>query len=291
MGPYDSLLDIQATHDYFADQICRPLDWVPAAATRQTMDNLGMLLRRRPGGVALYFDQSQSEALSLFAAQSEAGQSSFYFKLYSTDPFFVNYTDLPEVKAGMFLCLDSATAKADGSGGLRLHKSAFVSEQSLMPLVDLADARVLTRHDRGSPPLCVVRIRLVGKKGCPLDPGGGIHPQSYRICFSRRSTFWKYYITGALAKKKVSIQDKGDQWVFDAAPSGNVALSQPVSAFMSKKPIPLAQAPNFHFQLRLHAVKAGKVMINRLPSAPVNILHREKRGAKEILVSEIFINS
>ena len=54
IGPYRQFFDITACHPFFADGICRQLQWVPASATWRAMENLGMLFRAIDGGVAVY---------------------------------------------------------------------------------------------------------------------------------------------------------------------------------------------------------------------------------------------
>jgi hypothetical protein len=255
------------------------------------MDNLGMLFRTHAGGMTVFFDPARQEAVSLFSAQVEPWQDSFFFKLYSKDPFFMNYTDLPQTGNDRVIFLDSTKAQSNDDGSLRLHKSAFVNETSIINLSDIGDTPILDRSDRGSPPLCVLRICVAGEKACPVDPKGRIRALSFCINFHCQQTYWKYYVTGSLAGKKISIRDKTEQWSFGHSSSMDLPDSRPTVAFISNKPIPLVERPQTDFQLRLHTPKAEKVMISRLPAAPVNILHREKRGTKEILVSEIFINS
>lgn len=291
MGQYEPLFAINAKHTYFFNHVCQALDWVPTQATRQTMDNLGMLFRTQAGGMTVFFDPRYQEAVSLFAAQMASDQDSFFFKLYSKDPFFLNYTNLPETDTDTVIFLDSAKAQGSNSGALRLHGTAFVSKASIVALSNLKNTPILTRNDRGAPPICILRICMVGEKVCPMDAKGNIRPQSFCIHFQPRHTYWKYYITGPLAEKKISILDKTGQWSFGQTSSIEATVSQPTAAFISNTPIPLGQRTQTHFLLKLHTPKAEKVLIKKLPAAPINILHREKRGKKEILVSEIFINS
>lgn len=291
MGPYQRLFEIDVCHAYFSDNRCQQLEWQPAHATRKTMANLGMLFRPYCGGMAVYYTPQRRQAMALFAAQSEPDAPGFYFKAYARDPFFMNYSRLPECHSEEQLCVDSAHAVAERSEGLRLHTQEFVSNQDRALLSDLWNNDILVRQDKGTPPLCVVHIRPVGKSNSPMDAKGNLHPQSYRIYFDHRCTYWKYFILGPLANKPVSVWDMDNKWKFDRVAPKVGTFSGPAMTFISNAPIPLRQIPTNTFQLRIRATDVEKVMIKKLPSAPINILHHEKRGADVISISEIFINS
>ncbi|MBT8339632.1 MAG: hypothetical protein HKP58_09425 [Desulfatitalea sp.] len=291
MGAYRLLFEITVCHPYFPDNSCRHLQWEPARATLETMSNLGMLFRPFSNGMAVYSDPGRRDAMALFAAQTEPDAPGFYFKAYVQDPFFTNYTQLPDIPEGRLLCVDTARAVAEPSGAFRLHPQAVVSDGDSTPLAYLWDKHVLVRRDKGAAPLCVFHIRPVGQDTSPMDAKGDLYPRTYRVYFDHRRTYWKYVVLGPLATQTVVVRDKDNHWTFDPVPANGIAGSRPAVAFLSNDPIPLKQIPNHTFQLKLRTADVEKVMMARLPVAPVNMLHREKRGAEVISISEIFINS
>lgn len=290
MGLYQPLFHITARHPYFGDDICRDLQWEPSRPTRQAMANLDLLFRADDTGMTVHYDSHRLEALALLAGQAGSDTPGLFFKAYAKDPFFMNYTDLPDLQKDRLRFLDTSRAVTEKSEQIRLHKTAVVSDQDSARLSELRADSILVRRDLGSPPVCVVQIRPAGKKNSPLDPGGNVHTRSYYICFGQRRTFWKYFVVGPLAARKISIEDADQKWRFDRTDAAGIAARGPVAAFISKRPIPLTQAPDNHFQLKVHGAHSDKVVIQKLPAAPVDILHREQRGSEAVYVSEIYIH-
>lgn len=291
MGFYQPLFHITVRHPYFGDDICRDLQWEPSGPTRQAMANLGMLFRSDAAGMTVHYDSHRQEALALLADQAGSDIPGLFFKAYSKDPFFMNYTDLPDLQTDRLRLVDTSRAVPEKSGQIRLHKKAVVCDQDSARLSELRADSVLERRDLGSPPVCVVHIRPVGKRNTPLDPEGKVHTRSYCIGFDQRRTFWKYYVIGPLAARKISIEDADQKWRFERTDAAAISARGPAAVFISQKPIPLTQTPDNHFQLKLHGAQAYKVIIQKLPAAPVNILHREQRGSETVYVSEIYVHS
>lgn len=287
MGRYQPLFHITVRHPYFDNEICRDLLWEPPRQTRRAMANLGLLFRADDTGMTVHYDNHRLEALALLAGQAGSDTPGLFFKAYAKDPFFMNYTDLPDIEKDRLRFVDTSRAVTEKSGQIRLHENAVVSDQDSSRLSELRADSILVRRDLGSPPVCVVQIRPVGKNYSPLDSKGNVHPRSYRICFDQRRTFWKYFIVGPLAARKISIEDVDQKWRFDRI---EAAAKGPAAAFISKRPIPLTQTPDKNFQLKVHGAHADKVVIQKLPAAPIDMLHREQRGAEAVYVSEIYIH-
>lgn len=255
------------------------------------MANLGMLFQSDNTGMAVYHDRSKKRALALLADQFESDTPGFYFKTYAKNPYFFNFTDLPDLRVDRLRYVDNTSAITKKTKEIRLHKEAVLSGRDSAFLSGLLKDGVLTMEDLGSLPLCVIHIHPVGHKNSPFDPKGNVHTRSYRICFDQRRTYWKYYVFGPLATQNIFIEDAGNQWEFDKVEAAEVTSQCPSVAFISKMPIPFRQTPDNYFQLKLHGVHTDKVIISKLPVAPVNILHREKRGTRAVYISEIFIHS
>lgn len=291
MGLYQPLFHITVRHPYFYDNICRDLHWEPSGPTRQAMANLGMLFRSDATGVTVHYDSHRQEALALFADQAVLDTPGLFFKAYTQNPFFMNFTDLPELQKDRLRLVDTSRAVSEKSGQIRLHQKAVVCDQDSARISELRTDSVLECRDLGSPPVCVVHIRPVGKRNTPLDPEGKVHTRSYLIGFGQRRTLWKYYVLGPLAAHNIFIEDVDNKWRFECTDATTISAKGPTTAFISKKPIPLTQTPAYHFQLKLRGARAEKVVIQKLPAAPVNILHREQPDAKAVYVSEIYIHS
>lgn len=293
MGPYAPLFRIDMHHAYFADRRCRHLAWGTGPGSKAMLDNLGLLFRVDDHGAAVYYDTGRTDALSLFALQAGGGESDLFFKIYSGDPYFLNYTDLPGYSKNSVIYLDAGHAVADSGEDFRLHSQPYVSAQEHEPLPALPDHCGLTRNDRGAPPLGVIRIPLVGDPRCPLDPKGNIQPKCYRAGFQSRCTHWKYNVCGHWSSEPILVEDADHQWKFKALPAQKTSGTDGMRSFMSSAPIPLQHEPVYTFQLKLKlkSKAAARLLIKKLPVAPVNMVHRETFGGKMVYTSEIFIHA
>jgi hypothetical protein len=290
LNPYQPFFFVTAKHPYFVNEKCRGLLWEPSGPTRHAMANMGMLFRSDSTGMTVYHDRRRNEALALLAGRVDADSPRFYFKAYAKNPYFFNFTNLPDLQANRLRYVDNSRAVAEKNKEIRLHKRAVVSDRDSALMSSLWDDGVLTAKDLGSLPLCVIHIRPVGYKNSPYDAMGKVRTRSYRICFDQRRTYWKYYVFGPLATQKIFIEDADNQCGFNKMEASEVSSQGPSVAFISKTPIPLRQKPHHYFQLKLHGPHTDKVIIPKLPAAPVNILHREKRGSGTVYISEIFIH-
>ena len=291
IGPFRRCFEIKVQHAFYSDNICRRLKWVPTVGTRQTLDNMGMLLRVIHGGLVVYYDTRRKPAMALSAAQADTGASGLVFKAYAGDPFFQIYTAYPESDNGNLLYLDSTNTAKDKSGAVRLHPKPFVSDREMVSFAKLHSDGVVTRWDLGTPPVLVVCIHPVGHGESPMDSRGNIKYKQYRIHFDKRRTYWKYYVQGPLAAKEVIVVDPERQWVFDQLSADPIVGDCPSVAFISDAPIPLQEVQDRNFQLKLIAGKREKVMIQRLPVAPVDRVHRDTDKFGRAMISEIFIHS
>jgi hypothetical protein len=290
IGPFRRFFDISVSHSFFGDAICRRLKWVPTAAAWQTMDNTGMLFRTIEGGMAVYWDTCRKQAMALLAAQADNHVSGLVFKAYAGDPVFKLYTDYPQTGAEDLLFLGTDHTGSDRSGVIRLHPKPLISDQEMVPLDKLHEWGVLNRNDRGTPPVLVVRINPVGGDESPMDPKGAIRQRHYRINFDSRRTYWKYYVLGPPATQAVFIVDPDRQCNFDRAPIDPIVGDRPAAAFISSAPIPLREIPVARFQLKIASGKREKIIIQRLPVAPVNRVYRDLHNFGKAMISEIFIH-
>lgn len=291
IGPFRRLFEISVQHGFFADNICRRLEWVPTAGTRQAMDKMGMLFRIINGKPAVFCDTCRESDIALSAAQADPGTSGLVFKAYAGDPFFQIYTAYPESGKGRLLYLDSANGVKNKSGALRLHPKPFVSDQDMVPFAELLADGVLTDRDRGGPPILVVCIHPEISEESPMNPKGNIDGRRYCIHFENRRTYWKYHVLGPLAAQKVIVVDPEQQWIFHQVAPDPIVGHHPSVAFISDAPVPLQEVSDRRFQLKHIAGEREKLMIQCLPVAPTDRMHRDTGKPGETLISEIFIHS
>ncbi len=114
----------------------------------------------------------------------------------------------------------------------------------------------------------------------------------YRIVLAARKMHWKYFFSGSLAARKLTIVDLDA--TDDAAGIRFAAAAMGATvdgiAYLSETALPLQKLPRQRLQLR-EAGAAGKVLIRRLPNADVTKLGKERgRDGRSMIVAEIYIH-
>jgi hypothetical protein len=121
----------------------------------------------------------------------------------------------------------------------------------------------------------------------PADDG-----KRYDIALTSKKIHWKYFFSGSLAAKKLTIVDldaAGDAPGLGFAVSPMPALDAG-TAYTSEAALPMQRLPQQRLQLREEGV-AGKVLIKRLPNADIAKLGKERgRDGRSMLVAEIYIH-
>lgn len=122
-------------------------------------------------------------------------------------------------------------------------------------------------------------------------PAGAAH-KTYRIALASKKIHWKYFFSGNLAGKKLSIVDldaaDGAQGIGFAASA--MPATEDGTAYTSERPLPIQRLPQQRLQLREEGV-AGKVLIRRLPNANIEKLGKERgRDGLSMIVAEIYIH-
>jgi hypothetical protein len=117
---------------------------------------------------------------------------------------------------------------------------------------------------------------------------------NYKISFTSRSTFWKYFLVGKYnSNLKNTTIDSGDDKVKFKGPQ-EVKLHNGTDAimFVCDGALPLKQIQEHRFQLK--NVKAGvlngKTIMDRLPLPSPEIIKPESKDENSIIFSEIIVN-
>lgn len=153
----------------------------------------------------------------------------------------------------------------------------------------------------------VLRAQTLAGSGAPRQPLFSVEiehrpapsdlasPGTYRIALASKKIHWKYFFSGALAAKKLSIVDLDGADAADSAQGIRFAQSDwPAThdgaAYTSETALPIQRLPQQRLQLREHGV-AGKVLIRRLPNASIEKLGKERgRDGLSMIVAEIYIH-
>ncbi|MYM67109.1 hypothetical protein GTP45_09735 [Pseudoduganella sp. FT55W] len=256
MPRYSRLLALDVTHEYLGHAALPGLRYVPTAETAALMEQEGLLLRALPRGVELWQEQRAGVAS---AALWQLG-----FDVYAEDALLRFYTAWPQ---------DAYVATTPGEQG------------ALGVLRAVAQP---ARGGEGGGPLLWIDLACA-----PLAADPEAAPVSpWRFALQSRLIHWKYFFSGGLAAKKLSIidldaSDSEPGWAFAPSP---LAATANGTAYLSASPVPMQSIPRQRLQLR-EAGATGKVLIRRLPNASVDKLGKERGpNGQSMIVAEIYVH-
>ncbi|SDU58225.1 hypothetical protein [Desulfobacula phenolica] len=260
MSAYKLLFRILVKHEYYSGSPAGDLEFLPTHACEKIMNNSGLILKKEAEGISMFFDETRTEALTLYAADP-FDPLLLNFKVYSKNPLFENFTGLPSFTQKNILF--------------------FNSEKALLePILPF-----LTRSDKVIRPLCVISIHFGAESGSLFNS------RSYYLKFPVRKTFWKYYLLGKYTKETLSIVDLDNKIIFTQKDNALIPGNRKALVFESDKPIPLTQMPLCRFQLKKQTATISRILVKRLPVASPNQTNkRMNKENKKEYVSEIFIN-
>ncbi|WEF34300.1 hypothetical protein [Pseudoduganella chitinolytica] len=241
----------------------------PNGATRALMDAAGVLTRRCDDELAFLLPSARADCLQ----GDDDGAAAFLLLVHAQDPLFASYT-LPAVPPGQLLLADSREAGIDGV----LHAGATLAER------DLHGADALAAHlpTAGVPrrPALLVRI----------EPDAAAPARRYTARFDAASSYWKYYVSGALAGRPLAIADLDGIVAFHADQEADLTPARRARVFVSDRPIALRARPGERFVLKELGPFGERVLIKRMPVAGTGLRQRAVRDGQVVQVSEIFIN-
>jgi len=285
---YKTLFCLDVEHTFFASGTLADVHFVPISATSVILNKAGLLSKETGNGLSVFYDHHGAEVLRLFAADLDEPLR-FSFKAFSQDRAFDLCTETPS-KPEAILHFDTAKAKLEGSGRLRLHEQDYVSDGDFVPFTSPLLDDLLSPKDRLLKPTFTITVHIAKEDVSGFDEPGTIHPRHYYIRFHAREMVWKYYVLGNLAKRNAYIADANNGTEFEAL--GETALTDHRRAllFRSKRPIPLRERTEYRFQLRERGSGVGKVLIQRLPVATADNFYKETIDGQEVMVSEVYVN-
>ena len=270
-------------HGYYSNPVAWELDFFPSPACQKIINNAGLILKRETSGFSLFFNETSREVLSLYAADPFESLS-FDFKVFSRNPAFENFTQLPRSPQKV-LFFDSGIALLQTSGEYRLSREPLVSDADLKSLASRQINGILTRTERLIRPLCILSINPKAATGSLFDS------KVFFFEFGVRRTIWKYYLLGKYTKEVLSIVDLANEIVFSQKGCERIPGNMDAQVFESDKAIPLTQVPLCQFQLNKQNANSFRTLVQRLPAASCDQLgHRINKENQREYVSEIFIN-
>lgn len=282
MSVYRELFRISLEHAYYDGQPFAEWELTAGAGTRALMARTGLLVRRVTGAAVFLLPDDRTAQLRDHIAAA-GGTFPFLLCVYPEDPYFAGYT-APVVPPGQVLVADSRDAVPQPAAGERLHCGVCLDHLALVNADDVRATRALAGAGNGGParrPAVIVHIAL------SADGVAG-PPRAFVVRFDAASSYWKYYVRGALAARALAIADLDAAVAFrrvgDEAEVGRAAV------FLSDAPIALRARPGQRFQLRERAAFGDRILMKRMPVASAGLRQRAVVDGQAVLVSEIFIN-
>jgi len=284
VGRFQPLFSIAVNHDYFADGLCRELDFVPTFDTARLMRNVGLLSRTMRNGVGVFCEDDRREALQGYAQEARAGWGGLTFKVFSRDKKFRNYTDPgnPSIfkEHSILYCCNRDEGK-DATGRTPLYFDEYLELYS-------SYEDVLSKMD--ALPVCIISIGITPSYVEEIFEQSAA-PAEYYVRFNARKTFWKYYLVGDIARDDAYVVDLDGKTEFErgeeALPDDRMALT-----FRTKSSIALRERFDYRFQYResssgrQRGANGDRVLIKRLPVASA----RQIGGSgKQADISAIYI--
>lgn len=124
---YSQLSTLTFQHQYFRDNLFRTVDVSFDESSARILNNLGIVIKRFHGSVNVL-------ASDLQLLENEMGPIRLY--LNCNDPYFINYTELPDYNpSGNLIYFNNLTANSGkNSGEVRLHTDEFVGINDIVSL-------------------------------------------------------------------------------------------------------------------------------------------------------------
>nr|WP_315249081.1 hypothetical protein [uncultured Duganella sp.] len=254
MARFRRLLALDVTHEFIGQVAMPGLRFVPTPQSAALMQREGLMLRPLRDGVELWQEQRDDVASEpLWQLSLDVHVSDGALLFYTAWPSAGYLPLTPGAQHGVRVWRAVARRAGDGE------RAALWIDLALQP--DDSDA-------------------------------AQEQPQPWRFALRSRQVHWKYFFSGGLAAKKLSIVDldAGDGVPGLAFAPSPVAATADGTAYLSAAPVPLQNIPQQRLQLR-EAGAAGKVLIRRLPNASVDKLGKERGpNGQSMIVAEIYVH-
>jgi hypothetical protein len=300
MSVYKPFFQLTIKHNYFVDGLCHQLDFVAIEKTCRLMKNANLIVRSNSAGMNIFADLDQADTLALFT-QDEEEPFELEFKVFCTDPYFSNYTDIPVLRSSNvkqaalfffehdFIEQDILETPAIAEPNpIKLHQEKFVSESDLL-MVSTLRKRGLVSHTDVQNKLCfVVKINI--KHSAIKYFITGKHSPNFVIDFQAKSTIWKYYVMGLPLNEQVFITDLDEKINFKAAGEELLPGGKQAFTFQSDRTLVLQARSHYRFQLKIAQRNGSKVLIKQLPVASASQLYQVIIDGNKSALSEIYVN-
>ncbi|MFA0964160.1 hypothetical protein AB9P05_20290 [Roseivirga sp. BDSF3-8] len=127
---YQSLLRISLHHKYYTKGVSDQFKLVPVPTTSRMVEKTGLLIRNDNSGINILADLDRPEKMLFYL--NEDRPLRFCFWLFTTNPYFTNFTNLPVEIGDKVLYFTNKEKKYDADKPTSLHNGEYVSEKDLV---------------------------------------------------------------------------------------------------------------------------------------------------------------
>lgn len=293
---YKPFFQVDFEHNFFENTMLRNLTIKPSPDTLKLIQSLGMLFKLSDSGFVILSDTCKNEGIRMSLEALKDELVTFRFLIYINDPFFFNYTNIPNNNNETIFCFSNEKLENKPTG--KLHKADYVSESEQYDLnADLPLQKICNSIDpttKGSP-IGVVDLQLTPKlleHTLSRLVDSELPTFTYSIKFDSRSVHWKYVIIPSYSKKLNNLMvasHKDTKTTFTTAQKAEISNKQ-VLTFTSKQAIKLQQYYKHTFQLKRDTEgSSSKTIIKQLQYASFEKLKPLEDKNNTNYCSEIYV--
>ncbi len=288
MTLYYPLLELNVNHTYFSGGRCNYLKFIPTDNSVYLMNNAGLLYKSYYYGLTINADKNNIDTLKLFAKDID-NPFELQFKVYCTDPNFINYTyPNPFNEGGMLYFQQIMDGNSQGNENI-IHSGAWVSENDIASTRFLNEKGLINSRDKIDPP-CFIFSVVITEKAIIDFAKEQFVASRFHIKFQAKSNIWKYYLMTDESNHQVRIVDIGDEIIFESLGIEDLGMNKHAMTFQSETALSMYEKSHYHFQLMSKKENSSQVLINRLPVAKVSQGNQKVINGKAVSLSEIYIN-
>ena len=239
------VLEVVIEHAYYSSGLCPDFSFRPISATMEALSQHGMQFRDTGTGFALLRDLTRKQ---FFWPGAET--LSFEFEGKTTNPYWVNFTDIPLLSS------------------LKLDFSNTFNSDLLHPGT-LVDALTASEGENGGVSMNIkldFQFEVLGLGNEEVSA-----PINYRIAFGARATRWRYFCYGKAQYldhfKNFRIQSGKDRTDFEAPQPAALLNGTRGFEIVSSRALQLSERPVQRFSLQLEAAAGHSGYQCQLPNA------------------------
>lgn len=267
---YILLFNLDVTHSYYENDICRDLVYTPSKNTQKLINRFSFKIEKRMKGFSFYTEEKESYAAFLNYIEQATELSSFDFDVSTINSNFYQVTSVFPINEIGYFSYESNHKTQD--------TSTIILKETFNP---------------SSNATAVFKLKINFSDIIALKDTE--NPISFKIQLEARSTQWVYNIINTSNQDFGTLSIKSSsKIVFDSSKKVTLQNGQEALQFSSgDQKIPLKQVPKFTFDLANTTTKLGNnrtnIIFKGLPNANPAIMDIYKDNGKDEVMSLMYV--